>query len=592
MKKYIFGLMALILVGAVLGYLSFNENKSLDDEVYLNTTVSIRNLRIIDNDLNIELFAVRHGNKEDDEGIERFTNALSEEFDNLRFEALFEEIELSPELNQAVTHFEDVWLEKLEHIDAFTKNHRLLKELDTDFAESAQPTSDINTIAQRLSLQSDIASINIHFYRYQENNNPVNKENLNNDISKLVDAAESFSEDDQAILYGYIRVLSDIILLSEETDKHFALATQKVTGERLNTLAGTYVNYHNTAIEKSNTLRNALSIYGVVLLLLLIVFANLLRKQYLSLEQQVADRTQEIQQAYTELKESQEQLIQSEKMASLGEMVAGVAHEINTPLGYVNSNINTIQLNLNDISQTLQSLKALRAAVVKTDVNKKQVSSLMIQSLKSYSELEQDDVFNESEQLLNDSEHGLQEISKLVKSLKDFSRLDRQSTDKVDIHECIDSSLKIATSHIRENNVLVNRSFAKLPKIVCTPSKLNQLFLNIITNASQAMKANGGELHVKTQFNDNYIVVIFSDQGIGMNEETKQKMFDPFFTSKPIGEGTGLGMSIAYKIVQAHQGKIDVHSTPNIGTTITIQLPLEPTKEPSVESTQPTTHAE
>ncbi len=308
--------------------------------------------------------------------------------------------------------------------------------------------------------------------------------------------------------------------------------------------------------------------------MVILIFAYQLRKQYLGLEQEVADRTADIQQAYTKLQESQEQLIQSEKMASLGEMVAGVAHEIKTPLGYVNSNVSTIQLNLNDISEVLCGVNAIYQEAKNPEKDNRKISTLLSKTLKMYHQVQAEEVFDESQQLLDDSNHGLSERSKLVISLKDFARLDRQANDEVDIHSCIENSLKIATGPIKDNNIVIIRQFSKLPAIVCMPSKLNQLFLNIITNAAYAMRADGGELKIKTQFIDNAIAIAFTDEGMGIDEETSQKMFDPFFTSKPIGEGTGLGMSIAYNIVQTHNGKIQVKSKLGEGTTIAIKLPL------------------
>lgn len=576
MKKYILSLLGLIVIGILLAYFTIQQNLLLDDDVYLDTTASVRNLKIIDNNINTLLFTVRHKIKENYLELEQRSIDLSEEFDNLRFDALFEEIESSQALNIATTLFEQELLQKQEHIRQFIKNHQLLVEANTHFSDAAQIDSDINKITEKLSLEADIISVNINFYRYLENNNQENKDRLNNDIAHIEGMIETYNDDEQSIIYGYIKTLSDIILSTEEMEKHFTLAVNQETGERLNGLELAYVNFHNIAIEKSNTLRNALIIYGLVLLLLLLAFAYLLRKQYLGLEQQVADRTEEIQQAYTDLQESQEQLIQSEKMASLGEMVAGVAHEINTPLGYVSSNISTIQLNIDEINHTMLDLEALKKEVISPQRSNKKLSSLLSATLKNYTSLQKEDVFSESQQLLMDSGHGLNEISKLVMSLKDFSRLDRQSTDTVDIHDCIENALKIATNHIKENHVSIHRKFSKLPDIICTPSKINQLFLNIITNASQSMKEKGGELAVTTRVKEGNILIAFTDQGIGMDTETSQKMFDPFFTSKPIGEGTGLGMSIAYKIVQAHGGKIQVKSQPNIGTTIAIQLPIEP----------------
>ena len=197
-----------------------------------------------------------------------------------------------------------------------------------------------------------------------------------------------------------------------------------------------------------------------------------------------------------------------------------------------------------------------------------------MRTLKVFKDVEAKELADESNQLLEDGAYGLQEMSTLVGSLKDFARLDRKSTDQIDIHDCIASSLTIASNHIRENNVTVVKDYDDLPKIACIPSKLNQLFLNIITNGCQAMSQNGGQLTVKTSQDNGNIRVQFTDQGVGMDEATKQKMFDPFFTSKEIGVGTGLGMSIAFKIIDAHNGKIDVESEVGVGTTLTISLPI------------------
>jgi signal transduction histidine kinase len=575
MKKYILALLLLISIGAVLGYFTVKQNRLLDDEVYLETTASVRNLKLIDNTINILLFTIRHENKTVYADLEIRSIDLSDEFDNLRYDALFEEIESSPELSDATIGFEQALLAKQDAIEKFIRSHQTLIEANQAFYASAKIDSPINQITEKLSLKADIISININFYRYLEDNRQENKDRLNNDIAHIEGMIQNYTDEEKNIIYDYIKTLSNIILASEETQRYFALALEQKTGEALNILEAAYVNFHNIAIEKSTKLRNALIGYGLLLLILVIIFSYLLRKQYLGLEQEVADRTEEIQQAYIELQESQEQLIQSEKMASLGEMVAGVAHEINTPLGYINSNLSTIQLNLNDISHFIQDVDNLNKEARSPTRDKKKLSTLLTTTLKKYSTLKEDGIFDESQQLLEDSTYGLGEISKLVMSLKDFSRLDRQSTDQVDVHDCIENALNIAVNHIKENHVTIIREFAKLPKIVCIPSKLNQLFLNIITNASQAMKEQGGELKITTRFAEESIVVAFTDKGIGMDEATSQKMFDPFFTSKPIGEGTGLGMSIAYKIVDAHGGKIKVKSKPNVGTTVAIQLPIE-----------------
>ncbi|EGG95050.1 Signal transduction histidine kinase [gamma proteobacterium IMCC1989] len=576
MKKYFIGLFILISIGIALAYITIKQNMLLDDEVYLETTESVRNLKLLDNQINLLLFGIRYANYSDYNTIEDRTIALSDEFDNLRYEALFEEIESSEALGNATIGFEKELVKKQDHIDNFIENHQRLVEANNDFLQASEVNSPINQIVEKLSLRPEIISININFYRYLEQSDIDNRNLLNDDIGRIQGMIENYSDEEQDVVFAYIKTLSDIILTTEETQKYFLRATQQETGDRLNALESAYVNYHNILIEKANKIRNALIIYGLVLLVLLTIFAYLLRRQYANLEQQVADRTEEIQQTYNDLQESQEQLIQSEKMASLGEMVAGVAHEINTPLGYVNSNITTSAANLGDMTAVFEQFDAVYQEACKKPRNNKALSTALSSALRSYKAVDSDGVVEETQQLLEDSHHGIGEISQLVMSLKDFSRLDRQSTAEVDIHDCIENAVKIASNPIRENNVTIVKNLSDLPSLVCTPSKLNQLFLNIITNAAQAMKENGGELRISTQQQDDNLVIAFADQGVGMDQATQQKMFDPFFTSKPIGEGTGLGMSIAYKIVQAHKGKINVSSILGSGTTIEIVLPLNP----------------
>jgi len=573
MKKYIAILLLLITSGAVLGFFTVKQNMELDEEVYLGTTASVRHLKILDNSINLLLFKIRYENGRNYSSLEELIFSTSDEFDNLRFEALFEEIESSPELDSATNDLGEKFIDKQENIELFIESHKVLVSAKEEFRKQSRSDSSLNRMIKELGIDQTVTAINSNFYRYLQNNSEDNKSRLNNNIANIASALEIVPDEKQLIIYHYIKVLSEVIQSTEETNKYFSLSVDQATAERLNTFEAAYVDFHNHEIDKANQLRNVLIIYGLILLVVLLVFAYLLSRQYINLEQQVTDRTEEIANAYNELKESQEQLIQSEKMASLGEMVAGVAHEINTPLGYVNSNVDTVKNNLQDVGQLLEKVDTIYQYAVSKQHDNKKLSRLLSATLKEYMQLEIAEGFEESLQLLGDSQHGLSEISGLVVSLKDFARLDRQSTDEIDVHDCIESSLKIACNHIKENNVTVNQEFAELPNIVCTPSKLNQLFLNIITNASQAMKHDGGVLTIKTYHLEESIVISFNDQGVGMDEATAQKMFDPFFTSKPIGEGTGLGMSIAYKIVQAHGGEIQVKSKPNVGTTIAVWLP-------------------
>lgn len=566
MRYYLMILLIVICIGIGLLINFFNQDQSLDETVFIQTTESIRNLQALDDDFSLLLYKSMHNNTFDNTSLSDKDYQISEEFDNLRFEALFEEIESNPDLSTAIANFEEKFVSRddilLEYIelnqnvaDSLTAIRLSTKQLSKSKLDPRidQYINQTNSIVYQLALGL------IEFHTAQASLPKLEQSTSEN-------YASSFSKHQQATA----SYLQNYPLRASLFDSLNELNTAPL----LNTIGNRYTEYHNTAIESSKLLRNALIVYGLILLLTLVLFAMQIRKNYLSLEQQIVDRTEEINTAYSELKESQEQLIQSEKMASLGQLVAGVAHEINTPLGYVSSNVESIKLNLTDLGKVINQLDDLFLEAKSKIKDKQQLTSKLITLLKSYEKNDTKELFSESEQLLNDGSYGLLEITKLVTSLKDFSRLDRQTTEQVNIHECIESSITIASSHIKENKVIIKNKFSSLPKLICVPSKLNQLFLNVITNACQAMNTNGGTLTITTEKIDNNIQLTFQDNGIGMNDEVSKKIFDPFFTTKEIGKGTGLGMSIAYKIVKQHHGTIDVKSKPGVGTKITISLPL------------------
>ena len=545
MKKYALILIILILVGVGLGVQFYTQDDKLDQQVFLETTESIRNLQALDKSLLLLLNQSRFDSEFDHLQIYELDYQISEEFDNLRYEALFEEIEASDDLSAAIQRFHTQFTSREELLDAYEESNvavaeslvkigHLGAELRTDPAVSSQ------TVLANSFVLNETQLFNLALGR-----------SVNVDLS-IVAPQEPLAEPEQFKLDEYHSAINTISQNYPTAVSSYNDLNALGTGKLLDTIEEQYVSYHNRAIGDSTNLTYALIAYGVLLLAALIFFGLQLRRNFLSLEQRVIDRTAEIHSTYEDLQESQEQLIQSEKMASLGQMVAGVAHEINTPLGYVTSNIETLELNLSDINLVMSELSTLMSSVEKPTRDNREITENLLKTLKSYKTLEAPELLDESTQLLNDGSYGLSEISKLVSSLKDFARLDRKNSEQIDLHNCIESSLTIASNHIRENNVNVVRDVSEIPKLTCFPSKLNQLFLNIITNACQAIGKDGGDLTVKTQALNDKIRIDFIDQGIGMTEETKQKMFDPFFTSKEIGVGTGLGMSIAYKLSLIH----------------------------------------
>ena len=557
MKIYATILLLMVLIGIALTVYLVSTGSRLDQTVFQQTTKSIRSLQAIDKTLQQLLTKSQFVGVADHQQLDELNYQLSEEFDNLRYDALFEEIEGSPILSHAVQHADQLFNLRDQYLESYLA-------LNRDFASALNDLRN-DTFLLRHTNDTERSSTDLL---------TLNEINL-----LLMDLATGMPGSlDTNLLQNPTTNLEahaqKIARLYPQTIAALERVSQVPIAEQLDKIEEAYTDFHNQAIAKANRFRNALIIYGFALLIALLFFAGQIRRNYLYLEHQVAERTREIKRAFEELRESQEQLIQSEKMASLGQMVAGVAHEINTPLGYVSSNLDALKLNFSDLNPVIEQLGMVLLEARRKPQNRQKVTEELVRTLKAYEQTDTAALMQESTQLMNDGEYGLSEISKLVHSLKDFARLDRQSLDQVCLQTCIESSLTIASSQLRENAIRVVKQFSTTPKISCYPSKLNQVFLNIITNACQAMATNGGELIISLDQHQNHVVVRFQDQGHGMDEATRKQMFDPFFTSKPIGQGTGLGMSIAYKIIAAHQGQIEVDSTPDVGTTITISLPI------------------
>ncbi|HEX2667677.1 MAG TPA: ATP-binding protein [Gammaproteobacteria bacterium] len=289
-----------------------------------------------------------------------------------------------------------------------------------------------------------------------------------------------------------------------------------------------------------------------------------------AMEAQLAKQTKDLAAAYKELKASQLQLIQSEKMASLGQMVAGVAHEINTPLGYVKNNIEMMEMFFETSRELLGACNALADTLLSETATEQQLQEQLavLTALRIGQSGEHEDVVK----LFGDTRFGVDQISELVKNLKDFSRLDRAAADDVDLNECLDSAVLLARNVLKAR-VEVLRQYGALPRISCMPSQLNQVFLNLITNAAQAIEGTGRIL-IKTEAEPECLKVTVQDTGKGIPEDVLPRIFDPFFTTKPVGQGTGLGLSITYQIIQQHGGDIRVTSQPGKGSRFTIRLPL------------------
>jgi PAS domain S-box-containing protein len=293
-------------------------------------------------------------------------------------------------------------------------------------------------------------------------------------------------------------------------------------------------------------------------------YNDVLKSEVIKQTDSLVKKNLELETILNDLKNAQMQLIQSEKLASLGQLTAGIAHEINNPINFVSANIEPLKQDFEELQMLIEQYTALQHSTnVSHDLLKIQQMSHQIDV--SY-------LIEEIKALLTGIDEGAKRTKEIVMGLRNFSRLDESETKLANIHDGLDSTLMLLRHRIK-NRITVERSYGTLPLIECYPGKLNQVFMNILTNAIQAIPGKGF-IWINTWQQSNEIHISIKDSGKGMTAKVKDRIFEPFFTTKGVGAGTGLGLSISYGIIQKHNGKIDVHSQPGKGAEFIITLPV------------------
>ncbi|MGR9046446.1 MAG: hemerythrin domain-containing protein [Gammaproteobacteria bacterium] len=300
---------------------------------------------------------------------------------------------------------------------------------------------------------------------------------------------------------------------------------------------------------------------------------QLLEEEVNKRTQQLLDANEHLQKEKTQqellngqLKEAQSHLIQSEKMASIGQLAAGVAHEINNPLGYIYSNLNSLK-------------QYIKGIILITDYAERLARQLPAghQDAEAFYQLKEsldlDFLKTDLEDLVNESIEGATRAKKIVQDLRDFSHVDKQDREMFDLEAGLDATLNIVHNELKYKAEII-KEYGGLKPFECVGSQLNQVFMNLLVNAAQAIE-EFGKITVRTGYkNEDWLWVEIEDSGKGIPDEILPKIFDPFFTTKPVGKGTGLGLSLSYKIIQDHHGSVDIQSKVGEGTTFRVSLPV------------------
>jgi two-component system, NtrC family, sensor kinase len=286
-------------------------------------------------------------------------------------------------------------------------------------------------------------------------------------------------------------------------------------------------------------------------------------------KQDLERHNEELRRSKEELERLQLQIVQSEKMASLGQLAAGVAHELNNPAGFIYGNMGLLQECAGGLQRLLDFYER---------------ASLPVEVRAQADHIKQEICYETSladlPSIIEDCRDGAERIRDVVQNLRTFSRLDEAEFKKVDIHEGIESTIRLLSRYYSAGHIRLERDYSELPQVDCYAGQLNQVWMNLLINAAQAVR-DGGAVCVKTELEGAMAVVHIMDSGCGIPPEQLKKIFDPFFTTKPVGEGTGLGLSVTYSIVQRHKGSITVKSLPGRGTTFRVEIPVDIVREDS-----------
>ena len=568
-------LVALILI-ALLGFL-FNKTRGVDFDGHNEIIGNLRQLKQIDAEWNIDVFKSKMGINNNYDPVAQPLPLIRELESSLTQKT--QQSSGSDELLAMLKGFQGAMANKISLIERFKSQNSIYRN-STNFL----PTSADEVIATakragisgvRLAeLEAAVTGVFSQTLTYNLTPDTALKEKIAQDVTALQQRAEQYPTEVKEAFDVMLAHIGTTLRQQEVGANLLNELSALPTSKKIDELSDAYSKVHEQRLLDQQFYRQLLIAYSVFLLLLLAYLAWRLFRSFRLLGR----ANNALREANVELQESQIQLVQSEKMSALGQMVAGIAHEINTPLAYVKGTLDVMKEHLGKAHDLANSSHLFARSLRDRNTDRQALNAQYVQVASLSRDVVENKRFEELDAMLNDGSHGIGQISEIVLNLKNFSRLDRANVANFDVRKGLDSTLLLA-KNLLKNHVTVATEYLEVPEIMCSPSQINQVFLNIITNAAHAM-GERGTLVLRTERHDEQMIRIeIQDDGGGIAASALPKIFDPFFTTKPIGEGTGMGLSISYKIIEAHGGKILVDTEPGIGTTFSILLPVSQARQ-------------
>ncbi len=564
------------MLAAVAGSWLFYYKGTLPDNDAISQDITERLLTIDGYDSKVSEYALRSRFNLDSnyDRLARSSSLLDKSIEEMKNTYFLEMDVVNNVLHKKFQEYKNEIEIKKDLIENFKSHNSVLRNSEKYAPMAGQ---ELMAIAEKENLLESVKLYNDvikELLQYSLLDEITSKERLKLLMPKLNQSEKKMPEYSLTASIEFINHVNTVIAEKDMTDNYLSKALASTSDTSLASLSKAWKNWLN---ESNKTIENFNKYVFWYIAFLLVSIAYIiwnLVSLYKSLDQQVIERTNEVRVAFEELKNSEKELNKSQEMASLGKMAAGVAEEINTPLDYVSNNVDTIRLNMGDLDEILKCIALISDEFQKKSDERRNLPKIIKNMVLAYRSLRKRETISEIEGLLKGSSYGLNEISELVSSLKDFSRLDKANIKTANIHTNLDESISLCSNLLVQREIIRKYS-EEMPLIECQASKINQVFINIISNAAKATSNDKGVIHIETGFTDGFAIIEISDNGVGINEESMLHIFEPFYTTHDIGEGAGLGLSISQKIMRSHGGTITAESKVNSGTKIVINLPIK-----------------